>query len=63
LSKNVKIKIYRTVILLVVLYGCETLILKEERGLKGFEIRVPRKILGLRGTREQRSGENCIMRS
>jgi len=25
LSKNLKIKIYRTIILLVVLYGCETL--------------------------------------
>jgi hypothetical protein len=33
LSKNLKIKIYRTIILPVVLYGCETwsLILREER--------------------------------
>jgi len=33
LSKNVKIKIYRTIILPPVLYGCETwsLTLKEER--------------------------------
>jgi len=36
LSKNLKIKIYRTVILPVVLYGCETwsLTLREERRLK-----------------------------
>jgi len=33
LSKNINIKIYRTIILLVVLYGCETwsLTLKEKR--------------------------------
>ena len=37
LSKNLKIKIYRTIILPVVLYGCETwsLILKEERRVEG----------------------------
>ena len=41
LSKNVKIKIYRTIIL-PVLYGCETwsLTLREERGLRVFENRV-----------------------
>jgi hypothetical protein len=34
LSKNVKIKIYKTIILPAVLYGCETwsLILREEQG-------------------------------
>ena len=39
LSKNLKIKIYRTIILPVVLYGCETwlLTLREERGLRVFE--------------------------
>jgi len=39
LSKNLKIKIYRTIILPVVLYGCETwsLTLREERKLKVFE--------------------------
>ena len=53
LSKNIKIKIYRTVILPVVLYGCETwsLILREERGLRVFENRVLRRILGRGGTR------------
>ena len=45
LSKNVKIKIYRTVILPVVLYGCETwsLTLREEHRLKLFENRVLRR--------------------
>ena len=39
LSKNLKIKIYRTIILPVVLYGCETwlLTLREERKLRVFE--------------------------
>jgi len=38
-SKNIKIKTYRTVILPVVLYGCETwlLTLREEYRLRGFE--------------------------
>jgi len=50
LSKNLKIKIYRTVILPVVLYGCETwsLTLREERKLRVFENRVWRKIFGPR---------------
>ena len=39
LSKNLKIKIYRTIILPVVLYGCEawSLTLREERKLRVFE--------------------------
>ena len=39
LSKNLKIKIYRTIILPVVLYGCETwsLTLREEHRLRVFE--------------------------
>ena len=46
LSKNLKIKIYRTIILPVVLYGCETwsVTLREERGLRVFETRVWRRI-------------------
>ena len=41
LSKNLKIKIYKTTILLVVLYGCETwsLTLREEYRLRVFENR------------------------
>ena len=50
LFKNLKIKIYRTVILPVVLYGCETwsLTLREERKLRVFENIVLRRIFGLR---------------
>ena len=48
LSKNIKIKIYRTLILPVSFYGCETwsLTLREERRLKMFEKRVLRSIFG-----------------
>ena len=48
LSKNLKIKICRTIILLVVLYGCETWspTLREERRLRVFENRVLRRIFG-----------------
>jgi hypothetical protein len=44
--KNLKIKIYKTVILPVVLYGCEiwSLTLGEEQRLRVFENRVLRKI-------------------
>jgi len=44
LSKNTKIKTYKTIILPVVLYGCETWLLKlrEERRLRVFENRVLR---------------------
>jgi len=50
LSKNVKIKIYRTIILLVVLYGFESwsLTLREERKLRVFENMVLRSIFGPR---------------
>ena len=49
LSKNLKIKIYRTIIL-PVLYGCETwsLTLREERKLRVFENMVLRRIFGPR---------------
>ena len=48
LSKNTKIKIYRTIILPVVLYGCETwaLTLREERRLRVSENRVLRRKFG-----------------
>jgi len=57
LSKNLKIKIYRTIILPVVLYGCETwsLALREERKLRVFENTVLRRIFGL--TRDEVAGE------
>jgi hypothetical protein len=48
LHKNLKIKIHKTVILPLVLYGCETwsLTLGEEHRLRVFEKRVLRKIFG-----------------
>jgi hypothetical protein len=57
LSKNIKIKIYRTVILPVVLYGCETwsLTLREERRLRVFEYRVLRGVFGRK--RDEVTGE------
>ena len=50
LSKNLQIKIYRTIILSVVLYGCEawSLTLREERKLRVFENMVLRRIFGPR---------------
>jgi hypothetical protein len=50
MSKNLKIKIYKTVILPVVLYGCETwsLTLREERRLRVFENRALKRIFGLK---------------
>jgi hypothetical protein len=57
LSKNVKIKIYRTIILPVVLYGCESwsLTLREEYRLRVFENRVLRRIFGPK--RDEVTGE------
>jgi len=48
LSKNLNIKIYRTIILPVVLYGSETWspTLREERRLRVFENRVLRRTFG-----------------
>jgi hypothetical protein len=45
---NVKVKLYKTIILSVVLFGCETwsLTLKEEHRLRVFENRVLRRIFG-----------------
>jgi hypothetical protein len=47
-SRNVKVKIYKTIILPAVLYGCETrsLTLREEHRLRVFQSRVLRKIFG-----------------
>jgi hypothetical protein len=53
LSRNIKVKIYKTIILPVVLYGCETwsLTLSEEHRLRAFDNRVLRRIFDLRGMR------------
>jgi hypothetical protein len=57
LSKNIKINIQRTIILPVVVYGCETwsLTLREERRMKVFENRVPTMIFGSK--RDEIKGE------
>ena len=46
--QNLKIKIYKTIILPVVLYGCEnwSLTLRDERRLMVFENRVLRRVFG-----------------
>jgi hypothetical protein len=48
LSRNVKVKIYETIFLPVVLYGCETwsVTLREEHRLRVFENRVLRGVFG-----------------
>ena len=63
-SKNLKIKIYKTIILPVVLYGYGTwsLTLREERRLRLFENKIPRRIFGPRGM-TMGSGEGSTMRN
>jgi hypothetical protein len=53
LSKNIRVGLYGTVILPVVLYGCEkwSLTLREEQRLRVFENRVLRRISGPKRTR------------
>jgi hypothetical protein len=55
-SKYLKVKVYKTIILPVVLYGCGTwsVTLREERRLKVFESRLLRRILGPK--REEMTG-------
>jgi len=57
LSKNLKIKIYRNIILPLVLYGCKTwsLTLRKERRLRVFENRVLRRVFGPK--RDEVTGE------
>jgi hypothetical protein len=57
LSRNVKVKIYKTIILPVGSYGCETLFLtlREEHRLRVFENRVLRRIFGPK--RDEVTGE------
>jgi hypothetical protein len=57
LSKNLNIKLYRTIVLLAVYYGCETwyLTLREENWLRALENRVLRKIFA--SERDEVTGE------
>jgi hypothetical protein len=54
LSRNVKVKIYKAIILPFVLYGCETwsLTLRQGHGLRVFGNRVLRRIFGSKGDEE-----------
>jgi hypothetical protein len=57
MSRDVKVKIYKTIILPIVLYGCETwsVTLREEHRLRVFENRVLRRIFGPK--RDEVTGE------
>jgi hypothetical protein len=57
LSRNLQVKIYTTIILPVIFYGCETwsLTLREEHRLRVFENRVLKRIFGPK--RDQITGE------
>ena len=64
LSKKLIVKTYKTIILPVVVYGCETwsLTLREEHRLRVFENKVLRKIFGAKRdeiTREWRKVHNA----
>jgi hypothetical protein len=63
LSRNVKIKIYKTIIITVVLHGCETwcVTLREENRLRVFEISVLRRIFGPK--RDEVTGDWRILRN
>jgi len=65
LSKNLKTKIYRTIILPDVLYGCEawSLTLRKEWMLRVFENMVLRRIFGPRRDEVRGNGGDCITRS
>ena len=64
-TRNLKIKIYRPIILPVVLYGCETwsLTVREERRLRVFENRVLWRVFGPKRDVVTGNGENYITRS
>ena len=64
-SKKLKVNTYKTIILPVVLYGCETwsLTLREEHRLRVFENKVLRKIFGAKKDELQENGESYIMLS
>jgi hypothetical protein len=62
---SVNVKIYRTMISLLALYGCETssLTLREEYRLRVVGNRVLREYLDLRGRRGREAAGDCKMRS
>jgi hypothetical protein len=65
LSKNIKIRIYKTIILPLLQYGCQTwsITLSKEHRLRVFGNRVLKRIFGLKRDEVTESGQNCITRS
>jgi len=65
IQKVKKIKIYRTIIVPVVLYGCETwsLTLRKERRLKVFENRALKRVFEPKRDEVTGNVENYIMKS
>jgi hypothetical protein len=65
LSRNVKVKVYKTIILPVVLYGCDTwsLTLRVEHTLRVFENRVLRIIFGYKSFEVTGNGRSCTVRN
>ena len=63
--QNIKIKIYRNIILPVVLYGCVTwsLTLRDGRRLRMFGNRILRRIFGPKRDEVTSGGEHYITRS
>jgi hypothetical protein len=61
-SLNNEVRVYRTIILPVVVYGCETwsLTWRKELGLRVFENRVLKRIFGPKRDEVRGSGENYI---
>jgi hypothetical protein len=62
MSRNLKIRIYKTIILPLILYGCEawSLTLREEHRLKAFENRVLRNIFGPKRDEVTREGTEPV---
>jgi hypothetical protein len=65
ISKNIKIKVYRTIILSVALYGCEAWLLRmrEDHRLRVFENKVSRTTFGCKSNEVTENGENYTMKS
>jgi hypothetical protein len=61
LSKNIKLRIYKTIIFLVILYGCITwsLTFRDEIGPRVFENRVLRRIFGPKRDEVTGGGESA----
>jgi hypothetical protein len=63
LSKNIKIRIYKTITTPVFCMGVWSPTLREEHRLRVFENRVLRGIFGSKRDEMTGGGENCIMKS